>query len=1264
CKQTKLYNPLKCLYPEMSFTCPQPPLVQAIFSGDPDEIRMLIYKSEDINALDTEKRTPLHAAAFLGDAEITELLILSGRARVNAKDNMWLTPLHRAVASRSEEAVSVLIRHSADVNARDKNWQTPLHVAAANKALRCAELLIPLLSSVNVSDRGGRSALHHAALNGHTEMVSLLLAKGANINAFDKRDSRALHWAAYTGHLDVVCLLVDQGAEVSCKDKRGYTPLHAAASSGQISVVKHLLSLSVEVDEANAFGNTALHVACFNGQDAVVSELIDFGANVSQPNNKGFTPLHFAAASTHGALCLEFLVNNGADVNVQVRPGRGWTCNPPASAPSLDLMVWTVLDFSECSLLSQSRDGKSPLHMTAVHGRFTRSQTLIQNGGEIDCVDKDGNTPLHIAARYGHELLINTLITSGADCTRCLRLPLRDSSLEITGQFCAFGMGAAPRYQRPHFFAINTPMPHNDRTRGPLPDFPPTQPHLHSAEVITGQFLLLKYAPPAAVAGPKAASRACVRVSLRGARLGTARHETLRLLALALCVFCTNTLFFPSLHLPLFCFSPIPRSLPLLGLPLWLSASLLGEGGASSASLHPRSGRRYSVTCPLSNASALCAGFQIDTPDSLGRTCLHAAAAGGNVECVKLLLSSGADHNRTDRHERTPLHYAAASRHFQCLETLVSCGTCINATDQWGRCALHYAAASDLDRRRRVALEPESPGVQVEKEKEAALCLEFLLKNGATALQRDKQGYNPVHYAAAYGHRQCLELLLVLEESRGDSGESSGTWSPLHLAAYHGQAQALELLLQGHCEVERCDEVGRTALALACLRGHADCTLTLLNHGASVHSRDMTWGRTPVHLAAMNGHTSCLRLLLEDSDSADMLDAADSQGRTPLMLAVLGGHVDAVSLLLERETSVDTADHRGLTALHLGLLGGQEECVQCLLEQETSVLLGDSRGRTALHLAAARGHASWLSELLSIVCAEPPVPQLRDRQGYTPLHWACYNGHESCVEVLLEQTGSRCLDGNPFTPLHCAVVNDHEACATLLLEALGSEIVTCKDFKDRTPLHAAAFAGRVDCVQLLLAHDAPVDAVDQSGRTALMMAAERGAVGAVEALLTSASADLGLTDQKGNTALHLACSNGKEECAVLILENLRDAALVNATNAALQTPLHLAGRGGLKQVVKELLSRGASVQAVDENGLTPALACAPSREVADCLALILATMMHFCSPCSSGAPSPGDLLRSLPRYRKGPHGPQSPRDPSGPSSEGTPTENDSDSETF
>ncbi|MEQ2187217.1 hypothetical protein GOODEAATRI_002363 [Goodea atripinnis] len=133
-----------------------------------------------------------------------------------------------------------------------------------------------------------------------------------------------------------------------------------------------------------------------------------------------------------------------------------------------------------------------------------------------------------------------------------------------------------------------------------------------------------------------------------------------------------------------------------------------------------------------------------------------------------------------------------------------------------------------------------------------------------------------------------------------------------------------------------------------------------------------------------------------------------------------------------------------------------------------------------------------------------------------------------------------------------------------------------------------------------------------------------------DVLLTSANANLSVTDKDGNTALHLACSNvsGKEDCVLLIMEKLADSSLINATNTALQT-----------------------------------------REVADCLALILATMMPFCSPCSSGAPSPGSLLRQLPHQGcksvgAGPRGPRSPRNPSGPSSEGT-TENDSeDSETF
>lgn len=79
----------------------QPPLIKAIFTGDVEEVQLLLGQKEDVNYQDSEKRSPLHAAAFKGDAAIVEALILSG-ARVNTKDSKWLTPLHRACCSGSE----------------------------------------------------------------------------------------------------------------------------------------------------------------------------------------------------------------------------------------------------------------------------------------------------------------------------------------------------------------------------------------------------------------------------------------------------------------------------------------------------------------------------------------------------------------------------------------------------------------------------------------------------------------------------------------------------------------------------------------------------------------------------------------------------------------------------------------------------------------------------------------------------------------------------------------------------------------------------------------------------------------------------------------------------------------------------------------------------------------------------------------------------------------------------------------------------------
>uniref|UniRef100_A0A8C3QDY9 Uncharacterized protein n=1 Tax=Geospiza parvula TaxID=87175 RepID=A0A8C3QDY9_GEOPR len=951
---------------------PQPPLVQAIFNRDVEEVRSLLNQKENINVLDQERRTPLHAAAYIGDVAILELLILSALgffwgaeapcvsptgANVNAKDTVWLTPLHRAAASRHEKALQLLLKHSADANARDKHWQTPLHVAAANRATKCVEALLPLLSTVNVADRTGRTALHHAVHSGHLEMVNLLLNKGASPSTCDKKDRQPLHWAAFLGHLEVLKLLVARGADVMCKDRKGYTLLHTAAASGQIEVVRHLLRLGI--DEPNSVGNTALHI------------LVNVGANVNQPNEKGFTPLHFGAVSTNGALCLEILVNNGADVNFQ------------------------------------SKEGKSPLHMAAIHGRFTRSQILIQNGSEIDCADKYGNTPLHVAARYGHELLISTLMTNGADTAR----------------------------------------------RGIHDMFP-----LHLAV--------------------------------------------------------------------LFGFSDCCRKL---------------------------------------------AGFDINTPDNLGRTCLHAAASGGNVECLNLLLSSGADLRRRDKFGRTPLHYAAANGSYQCTVTLVTAGATVNEADGKGCTALHYAAASDTYRS----------------------CLEFLLDNGADPSLRDKQGYTAVHYAAAYGNRQNLELVRAPGEGKSllemsfnclEDVESTVPVSPLHLAAYNGHCEALKALAETLVNLDVRDHKGRTALYLATERGASECVQVLTSHGASalVKERKRKW--TPLHAAAANGNTDSLHLLIDSGERADITDVMDIHGQTPLMLAIMNGHVDCVHLLLDKGSTADAADKRGRTALHRGAVTGCEDCLAALLDHDAFVLCRDFKGRTPIHFASACGHLEVLRTLLRAALSTDPLDAVVDYSGYSPMHWASYSGHEDCLELLLEHNPFAYLEGNPFTPLHCAVINNQDGTAEMLVEALGAKIVNSRDAKGRTPLHAAAFADNVRGLQLLLRHQAQVDSADKMGRTPLMVASENGHTAALEFLLFQAKANITVLDVNKNTALHLACSKGHEKCALLILGETQDLGLINASNSALQMPLHIAARNGLASVVQALLSRGATVLAVDEEG--------------------------------------------------------------------------------
>lgn len=124
--------------------------------------------------------TPLHLAAFFGQAEIAEVLLANG-AKVNARSSnpMQNTPLHAAAAGKHANLVSVLLAHGADVNSQQQGGWTALHAAAQNGDIELARLLLALGADANPRADNQQTALDLAMTKGHQAVAELLEEHGA-----------------------------------------------------------------------------------------------------------------------------------------------------------------------------------------------------------------------------------------------------------------------------------------------------------------------------------------------------------------------------------------------------------------------------------------------------------------------------------------------------------------------------------------------------------------------------------------------------------------------------------------------------------------------------------------------------------------------------------------------------------------------------------------------------------------------------------------------------------------------------------------------------------------------------------------------------------------------------------------------------------------------------------------------------------------------------------------------------------------------------
>jgi len=144
--------------------------------------------------------------------ELRELLARGGDP--NAVDGEGMTAMMMAAGRGHLNCVQVLVESGADINLQDKRkGLTALKFAVGEARVDVARYLLDQGADVNETDHFGRTGLMFAAGQGSIPMVALFLERGADVNQKDVYQNTALTNAEDMERWEIRDMLLEAGAE-------------------------------------------------------------------------------------------------------------------------------------------------------------------------------------------------------------------------------------------------------------------------------------------------------------------------------------------------------------------------------------------------------------------------------------------------------------------------------------------------------------------------------------------------------------------------------------------------------------------------------------------------------------------------------------------------------------------------------------------------------------------------------------------------------------------------------------------------------------------------------------------------------------------------------------------------------------------------------------------------------------------------------------------------------------------------------------------
>jgi ankyrin repeat protein len=418
--------------------------------------------------------------------------------------------------------------------------------------------------------------------------------------------------------------------------------------------------------------------------------------------------------------------------------------------------------------------------------------------------------------------------------------------------------------------------------------------------------------------------------------------------------------------------------------------------------------------------------------------------------------------------------------------------------------------------------------------------LRALLQRKADVNIPQVDGTTALHWAARADDLETADLLLRAGAKVSAANREGAT--PLQLAAINGGAAMLDRLLKAGADPNApLSSSGDTALMMASRSGKPDAVKVLLDSGARIDARE-TWGDTTALMwAVAEGNHQVVRMLIDRgadvnarSKFVPSATGRGFEGATPiagkptqsaednasgllssLMFAAREGDVESARMLVAAGADVNARGGDGKDALGLAIFNGGYDVASFLIDSHANVNQADAQRFTPLFWAVDRRNMETAPNFPWVVTADPlplikklldagadvnflvnNTPRARMRDGSprivfaTALMRAAFSGDIELVKLLL----SRGADPK-------IVSKDNE---TVLMAACGTGFIPGYS-KGRTP------AERLEVVKLLIDLGQDVNAADDYGIAALMVAANIGDVPIIQYLVDK-GADLAAYD--------------------------------------------------------------------------------------------------------------------------------------------------------